>query len=77
MIVISTLLAIMDTQAKELNRIGISACCLHDEESQNTNSNDLRDGKFHIVFGTPEAWLQGQWWKMLHFKIYQQISLEI
>ena len=73
-IVVSPLLAIMDTQAKELNNIGITACCLHDES---LNSKDVMEGKFHVVYGTPEAWTQGQWWKMLHTKTYQEKVLLI
>eukprot|EP00794_Sanderia_malayensis_P004124 gene4124-4678_t len=70
-IVVSPLLAIMDTQAKELNRPGITSCCLHDES---LNTKALSDGKYHIVYGTPESWTQCEWWKMLHSKTYKRKS---
>eukprot|EP00794_Sanderia_malayensis_P008579 gene8579-9496_t len=73
-IVVSPLFAIMDTQAKELNRLGITSCCLHDES---LNTKALSDGKYHIVYGTPESWTQGEWWKMLHSKTYQEKILLI
>ena len=54
-------------------RKSITACCLHDES---LNSKDVMEGKFHVVYGTPEAWTQVQW-KVLHTKTYQEKVLLI
>ena len=69
-LVISPLLAIMDTQVKQLNDAGIPACSLHDEKAK---PEDLSLGHFKVVFGSPEAWVKSsKWQKMLKSNIYQE-----
>ena len=64
------MLAIMDTQVKQLNDAGILACSLHDEKVE---PEDLSLGHFKVVFGSPEAWVKSsKWQKMLKSNIYQE-----
>ena len=55
---------------KELMTHEISACSLSDES---LNLEDLKAGKFSIVFASPEAMLDSKTWrKMLQSELYQK-----
>eukprot|EP00794_Sanderia_malayensis_P017127 gene17127-18848_t len=62
--------AIMEIQVNQLKKAGISACFLHVDT---TDKQELMQGNFSIVFGTPEAWLESkEWQEMLRSKVYQE-----
>ena len=42
----------MELQIKELQKTDVKACCLHDESD---NEKQLMEGKYSIVYGTPEV----------------------
>ncbi len=68
-LVISPLLAIMDLQEKYLNSVGIRACCLHDDS---LDEEEIANGKFRIIFGSPESWISERWRKVLASRLYQE-----
>ena len=45
-------LAMMELQVKELQKADVKACRLHDESN---NEKQLMEGKYSIVYGTPEV----------------------
>ena len=42
----------MELQVKELQKADVKACCLDDESN---NEKQLIEGKYSVVYGTPEA----------------------
>ena len=46
------LLAVMELQVKELQKANVKVCCLHDKFN---NKKQLMQGKYSIVYETPEA----------------------
>eukprot|EP00794_Sanderia_malayensis_P004843 gene4843-5477_t len=60
----------MEIQVNQLKKAGISACFL---QVDTTDKQELMQGNFSIVFGTPEAWLESkEWQEMLRSKVYQE-----
>ena len=45
-------LALMELQVKELQKVDVKACCLHDESK---NEKQFMEGKYNNVYGTPEV----------------------
>ncbi|KAL1268431.1 hypothetical protein QQF64_033794 [Cirrhinus molitorella] len=67
-VVISPLLALMEDQIKEAEKLGVTAGQLgvHDDR-------DILEGRFSLVFGSPESWLlNSKWRRMLTSSVYQQ-----
>ena len=74
-IVISPLLALMAEQAKAMVAIGNTAWCLHDED---VAKKDILQGKYQLVFGSPEAWVKSdEWQQIIQSYLYQQRLLLI
>lgn len=66
-VVVSPLLALIEDQIKEAGIMGITAGQLGISDDQ-----DIINGKFSIVFGSPESWiLNSKWRGMLSSKVYQ------
>jgi len=59
-IVLSPLLSLINDQVNSANNscLGITATSLDPKKC-----NDICTGKFNIVFGTPESWLQNKRWR--------------
>ena len=56
MLVVTPLVAIIDTQIAELNKRGISSINLANE-LDNETLKQLNAGNFQVIFGTPETWV--------------------
>ena len=68
--VICPLIALISSHLEELMMHGISAHSLSDKS---LNLEDLKAGKFSIVFASPEAMLDNKTWrKMLQSELYQK-----
>ena len=68
-VVVSPLVSLIQDQVAFLQSIGISSVSLSDikEEEQ----KNVEDGKFSVVYRTPEAWLKNaRWRKMLSSSTY-------
>lgn len=66
-VVVSPLVALMEDQVKEAEKLGVRAVQLavHDDR-------DILDGRLSLVFGSPESWLLNNKWRgMLASTIYQ------
>lgn len=71
-LVVTPLVAIIDTQVTELKQRGISAINLANEVHDDT-MKQLHAGKFQVIFGTPETWVgTNKWMKMLKSEVYQK-----
>ncbi|KAK2917148.1 hypothetical protein Q8A67_001522 [Cirrhinus molitorella] len=67
-VIVSPLLALMEDQIKEAEKLGVTAGQLgvHDER-------DILEGRFSLAFGSPESWLlNSKWRRMLTSSVYQQ-----
>lgn len=74
-VVISPLLNLIKDQVNHLNSLGISAISISDIEDESVKQ-DIEQGKFSLVYGTPEAWLTNERWRsMLQNKI-QKIYMQ-
>lgn len=72
-IVVSPLLALIEDQIKEAGIMGVTAGQLGVSDDQ-----DIIDGKFSIVFGSPESWiLNTKWREMLASRTYQDNTVGI
>ena len=69
--VISHLISLMDDQVKFLTSVGISALNLTSaSEDERVN---VENGKYSLVYGSPEAWLKNERWRsMLHHDVYSR-----
>ena len=66
-VVVSPLVALMEDQVKEAEKLGVRAGQLgvHDDR-------EILDGRLSLVFGSPESWLlNNKWRRMLASTIYQ------
>ena len=61
----------MDDQVKFLTSVGISALNLTSaSEDERVN---VENGKYSLVYGSPEAWLKNERWRsMLHNDVYSR-----
>ena len=66
-IVLSPLVALIADQLAEAEKLGISAVKL-----TAGLRNDVRSGKFMLVYGAPESWLGQQWTDLLMDKSFQK-----
>ena len=77
-VVVTPLLSIMETQIKELTNLGVPAVNLSDVEENTLIEKEVKEGKFRILFGTPETWIrQEKWYSMLQTTIYQERVLAV
>ena len=59
----------MKDKVENLKKLGISAISL--SNVKDGEAKDVEEGHFVVVYGTPEAWLNNEWWrKMLLSDIY-------
>ena len=59
----------MEDQVDKLKKLGISAVFLSDIKDEDINEVD--EGCFSLVYGSPEAWLKNERWrKMLSSDVY-------
>ena len=56
-IVVSPLISILRDQAKQLNKLEFSAAAIGIGEEGEEDEKKAREGKWEIVFGSPESWL--------------------
>ena len=72
-IVVSSLINLMRDQVKKLRDLGVSAVSLSEIESDE-EEKALQEGKFSVVYGTPEALLKTERWRrMLSNKVYSKM----
>lgn len=72
-VVVSPLLALMEDQIMEAGKLGVSAAQLGVHEEQ-----DILDGRFSLVFGSPESWLlNSKWRRMLSSAAYRDNILGV
>ncbi|XP_063076479.1 ATP-dependent DNA helicase Q1-like [Engraulis encrasicolus] len=64
--VVSPLIALIQDQIREAERLGVSAAQLGGE-----NDSDILNGHFQLVFGSPESWLKEKWLTMLGSTVYR------
>ena len=68
-VVISPLVNLMKDQVENLKKLGISVVSLSDIKDGDAIA--LEEGRFRVVYGTPEAWLKNERWRrMLSSEIY-------
>ena len=68
-VVISPLVNLMKDQVESLKKLGIPAVSLSDIADKEAKA--LEEGRYQVVYGTPEAWLNNERWrKMLSSDIY-------
>ncbi|CAB3976789.1 mediator of RNA polymerase II transcription subunit 34-like [Paramuricea clavata] len=64
LIVVSPLVSLMKDQVDRLNALGIKAISLSLISSAN-EENDLLNGRYSIVYGSPESWLLNEKWRSM------------
>ncbi|XP_068756535.1 putative ATP-dependent DNA helicase Q1 [Montipora capricornis] len=79
-VVISPLLNLIQDQINNLQKLGISAVSLSalkgDEEGLEDSIKDVENGRFSVVYATPEASLLNERWRsMLASPLYRSIRL--
>lgn len=71
-VVVSPLIALMEDQVQEAVNLGISAAQLGPE-----NEKAIKNGRYQLLFGSPEAWMSGKWQDMLATELYKTNLLGI
>lgn len=72
-LVICPLVSLMQDQVSFLKSKGIRAAYIGEEQCEEHVKRDIEYGKFQIVYGSPESFLQNQRWrKMLATKVYRE-----
>ena len=70
-VVVSPLISLMDDQVKFLTSVGIKALNLTSASEE--DRLNAEKGKYSLVFGSPEAWLNNERWRsMLHNDVYSR-----
>ena len=64
LIVVSPLVNLMKDEVDRLNALGIKATCLSLISSAN-EENELLNGKYSIVYGSPESWILNEKWRSM------------
>ncbi|PFX24022.1 ATP-dependent DNA helicase Q1 [Stylophora pistillata] len=71
-VVVCPLLNLSKDQAAYLNSLGTSAINISDVENEG-DPRDVEAGKYPLVYGTPESWLDNdRWGSMLTNKVYSE-----
>ncbi|XP_022777911.1 mediator of RNA polymerase II transcription subunit 34-like [Stylophora pistillata] len=71
-VVVCPLLNLSKDQVAYLNSLGICAINISDVENEG-DSRDVEAGKYSLVYGTPESWLDNDRWRsMLTNKVYSE-----
>ncbi len=66
-VIVSPLVALVDDQVKEAEKLGLCAAQLGVH-----NDPEIMEGNFSLIFGSPESWiLNPKWWAMLASTLYQ------
>ena len=70
-VVVSPLVNLMKDQVDKLRNLGILAASL--SEITEENAKGVEEGRFSIVYGSPESWLKNERWrKVLSSEIYRR-----
>ena len=68
--VVSPLISLMEDQVNHLRSLGLSAVNIT-SQAENDHSK-IENGKYSVVFGSPEAWLMNERWRnMLGNDVYK------
>ena len=69
-VVVSPLISLMEDQVNHLRSLGLSAVNIS-SQAENDHSK-IENGKYSVVFGSPEAWLMNERWRnMLGNDVYK------
>ena len=74
-LVLTPLVAIIETQILELQNLGVKTINLADDEINvsDETENKIKLGQYSILFGTPETWIkQEKWYYMLTSELFQR-----
>ena len=72
-LVVSPLIVLMKDQVQALHERGVSAVCLRDADPDSKKIWEIHEGKFQILFSSPEELLTNyQWREMLSSSLYKQ-----
>ena len=66
-VVISPLVNLMKDQVESLQKLGIPAVSLSDIADKEARA--LEEGRYRVVYGTPEAWLNNERWRIYTSKL--------
>lgn len=69
-VVVSPLLALMDDQVQEAEKLGLKAVQLGKGDPE-----EIRSGRCQLVLGSPESWLNREWRDLIASKVYQDNML--
>lgn len=70
-VVVSPLISLMNDQVSYLKSIGISSVNI--SSTSDEEKKDVESGKYSIVYGSPESWLQNERWRsMLSSDVYSE-----
>ena len=70
-VVVSPLISLMDDQVKFLTSVGIKALSLTSASEE--DRLNAEKGKYSLVYGSPEAWLDNERWRsILHNDVYSR-----
>ena len=70
-VVVSPLISLMDDQVNFLTSVGIKALNLTSASEE--DRLNAEKGKYSLVYGSPEAWLNNERWRsMLHNDVYSR-----
>ena len=60
-VVVSPLVSVMRDQVEQLKQLGFSAATIRLREEYEEDEKAAREGKYEIVFSSPETWLSSSW----------------
>ncbi|XP_063043616.1 ATP-dependent DNA helicase RecQ-like [Engraulis encrasicolus] len=69
-VIVSPLLALMDDQVQEAEKLGLKAVQLGKGDPE-----EIRSGRCQLVLGSPESWLNREWRDLIASKVYQDNML--
>ena len=79
-LVVTPLVAMIETQILELQNPGVKTINLADDEINvnDETENKIKSGQYSILFGTPETWIkQEKWYHMLTSELLEKKTLII
>ena len=79
-LVVTPLVAIIETQILELQNLGVETINLAGDEINvnDVTENEIKLGQYSILFGTPKTWIkQEKWYYMLTSELFQKKTLII
>ena len=60
-VVVSPLVSVMRDQVEQLKQLGFSVATIRLREEYEEDEKAAREGKYEIVFSSPETWLSSSW----------------